>query len=248
MKKRFTLIELLVVIAIIAILAAMLLPALNKAREKSKSIACTGNLRQLGSAMIMYTNDYNNYFPIKGPGDSNRWCWSRMIAELYFQIPFAIGGNPQAKTLLFHCPAGIMNDDDVTKLAPRGYAMNGYVGNWVSSPIANIDTDNNQRNTAFGVNPTMVVLIDFWLRDTCRENFVGGSADNQEYVRRYRGEFMAGRHSDHINYFVKSGAVMQARKLPDNVTPNSSSYGIGTIWQMSTDRKYQTDFNQLVSF
>lgn len=61
--RRFTLIELLVVIAIIAILAAMLLPALGRARETAKRIDCVGRLRQQGMAFGMYLNDNKDYYP-----------------------------------------------------------------------------------------------------------------------------------------------------------------------------------------
>jgi len=70
-KRAFTLIELLVVIAIIGILAAMLLPALNKAREKGRRASCMSNLHQIGQALTMYSDDANGWFPFQDNGCNN---------------------------------------------------------------------------------------------------------------------------------------------------------------------------------
>src|SRR5579871_2128918 len=75
-RAAFTLIELLVVIAIIAILAAILFPVFARARESARKITCISNLRQLGTAVLMYAQDYDEYLPNNFAGKKDTMLWN----------------------------------------------------------------------------------------------------------------------------------------------------------------------------
>jgi len=104
--RGFTLIELLVVIAIIAVLVAMLLPALAKAREGAKIAACTSNMRQIGTATISYCNEHHDYFPYP-PGANQKAIGGKQGSDPGTPPPGARPLNPYVSDNyeVFHCPA-----------------------------------------------------------------------------------------------------------------------------------------------
>ncbi len=132
MKKRtFTLIELLVVIAIIAILASMLLPALNKARNKAKNIKCAGNLKQIIMASNMYMDAYDDYMMYwSSVNGQERWVQylikTKLIPEKYELVSCPSQKRPDVTNPFNDYTYGSINDDSVRLRAAiwvTGYRM-----------------------------------------------------------------------------------------------------------------------------
>jgi prepilin-type N-terminal cleavage/methylation domain-containing protein/prepilin-type processing-associated H-X9-DG protein len=139
----FTLIELLVVIAIIAILAAMLLPALAKAKAKAKATACLNNQRQVGYAMLMYVTDFKAY-----PGDyspaANRYVWMDRI--------FQYAGNNHG---VFSCSAAPQNSWWDTNYNKNPYGLGVPGDPWAVTPQCRFSMAMNDWGISISASPQL---------------------------------------------------------------------------------------------
>ncbi len=136
--KRFTLIELLVVIAIIAILAAMLLPALNTAREKGRQASCSGNLKQINQAQIMYSADTGDWIVPTAYGVkwTQVYSWRNTLGPYIGDASLAKHGttsDPFVYPAVYKCPSVPADQYSSLGWTQVGRTLGGYGMNYTTS-------------------------------------------------------------------------------------------------------------------
>lgn len=180
--SRFTLIELLVVIAIIAILAAILLPALSSAREKARDIKCKNGLKQIGLGLVMYGGNCNGYWP----PIHYSWGGLKWYDILRQQVP-ELKGNPLTEGSVFRCP--VKNKDYFS----GGINTSNYSYSYTNNLIPGNDTSSGTPFASFRTRrPSKDIIVNDgvnWWTDSWNFNNFGSNACNA-YRHRNQGNFL----------------------------------------------------------
>ena len=220
-RNGFTLIELLVVIAIIAILAAMLLPALSKAREKGRQTVCIGNLKQISLSFLMYAEDYEGYFPpaVCYPDASSEIGWDFATDDYMNYRPGFIGQYITGR--VFECPSRFKLNSLGRPFT--GYAYNtsylgGYSGVWFPEPKPSAKVS-RVRNPAGTVLVADSAIWSTYTNELLANNYLYSPSDSGYY-----GPQVHFRHNGFANVAFCDGHV-EAIGTKYNVSAYDSSLG-----------------------
>lgn len=250
----FTLIELLVVIAIIAILASILMPALQAARERGRDATCKSNLRNLGMFMTQYTEDNNSWYPQMPSSSSSTKCWTWQLARYQMKILKQDTVPSKFRTKAFDCPSGTTHRASLNLLRPRAYAMNYHVAGYndgIYTGGGKIDSDTVRRNVPKSVNGSMVLLLDFAFKNA-GENYAPwstgyafSSRNNYEYVSYSNlQKYVPDRHNGKSNFLLKNGAVVSSYKVL--YANDNKEYPVNMIYYMMKSGKWFAGGNAAV--
>ena len=222
-RKSFTLIELLVVIAIIAILAAMLLPALSAARERARATNCLGIMTNIGKSITFYADDFNDYLP---PGGENMWYANPMSYDIPGRM-MASYWPEDNKDALF----GTYNNTVESRyVCPSSGGIKESVNTWANYKLfytygynQNFSFKANERPDSFRVRGKFVdpgnllVMADYTSRSAPTWHFWDNSSDTH----------LAVRHNNALNVLFGDGHC-EARQKQEIPTTYASRNG--TFW------------------